>query len=194
MFLVFAMLFSAELVAAEGDPAKALKEQVRRLQEQKRVLVAEKSQLLQEKDDIAKKLEIAEAEVVKKKTIESVLKETERRLRVTLDMADKLKSELAELKSQISLKDSEGAKLNSQLETEKVSRTRVEKELGGCSAKNEAMYRQSRELLQAFGRGGACDVVFGEPVLGLGRVARENALETARDGLDAHRYRETPRN
>lgn len=194
IFLVLAMFMSAEALAVESDPAKVVKEQVRRLQEQKRALVAEKNQLFQEKNDIANKLETAEAEVAKKKAIENVLSETQRRLRITSDMAAKLKSELAELNNQMSAKDSEVAKLNRQLETGKVTHARLEKELGGCSTKNEAMYRQGRELLQAFGRGGACDAVFGEPVLGLGSVAQENALEVARDGLDTQRYRETPRN
>ena len=194
IFFVLAMFISAESLAVESDPVKAVKEQLRRLQEQKRALVAEKNQLLQEKNDIANKLKTAEGEVVKKKAIENVLSETQRRLRIAADTADKLKSELAELKSQMSAKDSEVAKLNSQFETEKVTSARLEKELGGCSAKNEAMYKQGRVLLQTFGRGGACDVVIGEPLLGLGGVARENALETARDGLDTQRFLEAPQN
>lgn len=175
--------------AADKDPAKAAKEQVRRLQEQKRSLEMEKNQLQQEKGDIAKKLELAEGELGKKKAIEGSLLDAQRRLRASAETLEKLKSEVTDLKGQVLARDADLAKLNTLLDGEKSGRGRSEKSLESCVAKNEALYRQGRELLRSFARGGACDAVAGEPLLGLSSVDRENGLEAARDALDAQRYR-----
>lgn len=176
--------------AADKDPAKAAKEQVRRLQEQKRGLEMEKNQLQQEKSDIAKKLELAEGELGKKKAVEASLLDAQRRLRASAETLEKLKAEVSELKGQVAARDADLAKLNTQLDGEKTSRGRLEKSLETCATRNEALYRQGRELLRAFARGGACDAVTGEPLLGLSNVDRENGLEVARDALDTQRYRE----
>lgn len=188
LFLLAA--FSQLAWAAEKDPAKAAKEQVRRLQEQKRGLEMEKNQLQQEKGDIEKKLALAEGELGKKKAMEGSLIDAQRRLRASSDLLEKLKAEVAELKSQVAARDAYLAKVNTQLDSEKNGRGRSEKSLEACAAKNEALYRQGRELLRVFARGGACDAVAGEPLLGLSSVDRENSLEAARDVLDAQRYRE----
>lgn len=188
--LLLLAAFSQVVSAADKDPAKAAKEQVRRLQEQKRGLEMEKNQLQQEKGDIEKKLQLAEGELGKKKAVEGSLLEAQRRLRASSDSLEKLKAEVAELKAVVAARDADLAKLNTQLDGEKSGRGRSEKNLEACAGKNEALYRQGRELLRAFGRGGACDAVAGEPLLGLSGVDRENGLEAARDVLDAGRYRE----
>ena len=197
-FLTLALwvaLMSAAAGAADKDPAKAAKEQVRRLQEQKRTLETEKTQLLDEKNALAEKLAQAEADAARKKILETSLAESQRRLRAAAEQLDKLKTEAADLKGKISASEVELQKVAAQLQDEQKGRGLADKELAACTGRNEALYRQGRDILQAFGRGGECDAVGrAEPVFGLGRVERENTLEAMRDGLDEQRYRSAARN
>lgn len=181
--------------AADQDAAKAAREQARRLQEQKRTLEMEKSQLLQEKTDLAQKLSRAEAEADKKKALAASLGDSQRRLRSAGERAEKLASELAEAQARIVAQTGDLEKLGTALAVEKNTRSQLEKEIGVCTARNAALFEQGRELIAAFGRHGECDAVArGEPVFGLGRVSRENALEARRDEMEGQRYLEPQRN
>ena len=180
---------SAAVHGADGDAVKAAKEQVRRLQEQKRVLDAEKAQWQQERETLSAKLAAAEEEAARKKVLEARVQDLQRRLRSADEAAGKMQAEIGELKNQGNVREAELAKLNGQLDNERQGRSRAETQVAACSEKNDALYRQGRGLLEAFGRGGRCDAVSGEPLLGLGAIARENRFESERDSLDAGRYR-----
>lgn len=193
--LLAGIVASGTAGAADKDPAKAAKEQVRKLMEQKRALEMEKNQLQEEKNAMAGKLEQAEAEAARKKALENGLAESQRRLRAVNDQADKLKAEVAELKGKVAAGEAELQKITAQFQAEQKGRSQSDKELATCTARNDALYRQGRDIIQAFGRGGECDAVGrGEPIFGLGRVERENTLEAMRDGIDEQRYRGTVRN
>lgn len=183
MLLALLVLQSGMAKAGERD-AKGEKEQVRRLQEQKRSLEMEKKQLLQEKNDLMT------LEADKRKTLEASLGSAELRLRSSGARAGKLAAEVAEAKARIASGESEMERLKAQLAAEKASNDRLKKELDICSERNTALYRQGRELIEAFGRHGECDaVVRAEPMFGLGQVTRENALEAQRDVFEEQRYR-----
>lgn len=95
---------------------------------------------------------------------------------------------MASLKSGLATREAEIEKLKSALAAEQASRGKSEKEMAACSLRNEALYQQGRKLIDAFGRYGECDaVLIAEPILGLGRVDRENRLEAHRDALDEQR-------
>ncbi len=193
--LMLLALMASPVGAADKEAGKAAREQVRRLQEQKRALEMEKSQWQEERNTLSRQLAVAEADREKRKTAEAGLREAQRRLRSASDGADRLKSELTEMAGRLASKTAEAEKLASQLAAEQAGRGRAEKDLGTCSVRNEALYRQGRELIQSFARHGECDaVVKAEPVLGLGRVSRENALEAERDALEEQRFRPLAKN
>lgn len=188
-------LLAGPALAADKDPAKAAKEQVRRLQEQKRALEMEKNQWQEEKTALTARLEQAEQEAARKKALEQSLADSQRRLRVANENLEKQRAEVAELKGKVNAGETELEKVAAQLQAEKGGRSQADKELATCSARNDALYRQGREILQAFGRGGECDAVrSAEPVFGFGRIERENSLEAMRDGVEEQRYRGVARN
>ena len=154
----------------------------------------EKTQLLEEKNLLGEKLAQAEADAARKKALESSLADSQRRLRAANDQLDKLKAEAADLKGKIAAGEADQKKIAAQLQEEQKGRESADRELAACTVRSEALYRQGREILQSFGRGGECDAVSrAEPVFGLGRVERENTLEAMRDGLDEQRYRSAAR-
>lgn len=171
--------------AADKDPAR---EQARRLQEQKRVLESEKKRLQQENSELSGKLVEAQAEADKKKALAASLDDSRRRLRGASERSEQLMAEVASLKSNVAAREAEVEKLKSALAAEQAARGKLEKESAACSTRNEALYRQGRTLIEAFGRYGECDaVLIAEPLFGLGRVERENRLEAERDAFDEQR-------
>lgn len=188
-FVLLFGLATGPAIGADKDAVKVAKDQVRRLQEQIRKVEQEKSLALNQKGEVTAKLEIVEADLLRKNGVESRLIESQRRLRAANEEASRLKSELDELKSKLVAAELRSEKADKRIGVMNDAQATLENGLAACTARNEQLYQQGRKLLQAFGNKGQCDVISRhEGIFGFGRVGDENALEAARDSFEELRW------
>lgn len=188
-FIAMALAMTLAIPAEAADAKKAAREQVKRLQQMQRKLEQDNIQITQEKTVLD----------VQVKELQGKLGTTQRgaenaahrsaalgkELKTVAVAKQELELKLAESEKKLADKDevlrrSESA--NRQLETTLAQRATT---LSACEAKNDAMHKDSLEILDKYQKKGCgSSLLQKEPFTQLKQVEIENYVETERDKLD----------
>ncbi len=190
------------VLPAHADEARQNreKEALRRAQQQLQQASRERASLQDKLGKSDQELESLKGEVGQAQARARSEGQRNRELQSALDKAQEegrgLQARVSEQQEQLATSAARITRLEAELQQAQAQRKQLEstmlvrnQQISACDGKNRELYAVGRSLINTCTHRGALDATLRlEPFTGLGRVGQENALETARDQLDEHRF------